>query len=59
MAAKEAFRVKQLAGYQVKLDYIQQGKRAKDEKLVSFFIKKTNFETFMLHEVYNTLPVKI
>jgi len=34
MAAKEAFRVKQLAGYQVKLDYIQQGKRAKDEKLV-------------------------
>lgn len=34
MAAKEAFRKKQIAGYQVKQEYIQQGKRSKDEKLV-------------------------
>ncbi len=40
MAAKAAFRKKQEAGYAVKQEYMQQGKRARDEKLVTFqFLK--------------------
>ena len=37
-AAEEELRKKREAGHKVKLEYIQQGKRSKDESVVSFTI---------------------